>query len=140
MGYSKLQERDLEQLGSLFEQISSLEDGAVLRLRGLQEEEKTSLRYKIYNWLHHTELKPLYKISSETPFELHIKRKGAFKGMTLEKEVASGGPLVDSLLKEMLLCGRKEEAIEIALSAEKRGEISSPELGLLISRYQKVME
>ena len=125
---------DYELIAPTLQKIQDLKDGERLVLSGLSPEDKAALRYKLYNWLHHTGLKKHFRIKTLQK-DLVVMRK-SFTGLQTFLEKDSLESSVEEIFKEMI---QSDEPKALAKTKAQEGTITEEQALDLIERYNKVM-
>jgi hypothetical protein len=122
-------------LESLIEKISFLEEGDSLVATFSSKKELFQTRYRIYNWLYHQDLKPSFRLMVEGN-NLRILRRGKLSPKLKNERREVLPDRLDKLFQEIIPL---ETPLQFLLAKKAEGEITSEELGELMTKYAELM-
>lgn len=133
--YSKIYNPErYEEIRSLLEAISSLEEGGRLTLDPLPKEDRNRVRYLIYDWLYHMSMKQGFRLQEEDG-SLIIRRRSELTNVSFQVEQPSLPPRLESILRQLLSLPNIEE-VEDAL---RKMDLEEGEVLLLRRHWKRVM-
>lgn len=122
------------RISSLLEKVQVLEGGGKVVLSGLETREIGEVRWLLYDWLYHMQLKKQFRVREED-FSLVVERKREnFVDFRVEEPPLP--PHLEKIFQEALLC---EEEGEVVTFIEKIIEEEEVRRGLLL-RWRRVMK
>jgi hypothetical protein len=140
MVYSKrFQAHKYQHLASLLEKIQALKDDASLRIEDLSPAALYRLRWQLYEWLHHMELKHLFRLRVEGKV-LKVTRTSGAQEFTFLKERIELPEKLSRLFEELLIMKELDRVKQRTKGWTKNHYINEEEARLLIAKWEEVME
>ena len=137
MGYTReLDTKKYESLQPWLEKITDLKPWESLRITGLSRKECVSLKWLLYNWMHHAALKEQFTVKTEVhgaTYLVRVLRKGDFSDISGEIERPSLPSRVEEVVREMI---KAEAPSEVLASAD----LNTAEAAEAIRKYEEIME
>lgn len=124
------------RISSLLEKVQALEEGGKVVLSGIEKREIGEVRWLLYDWLYHMQLKKQFKLREED-FSLTVeRRREAFVNFRVEEPFLP--PHLEGIFQEALLCETEEEVLAFLNSDVGIGEEEVRDALLL--RWKRVMK
>lgn len=120
------------RISSLLEKVQALEEGGRVVLSGLETREIGEVRWLLYDWLYHMQLKKQFRLREEE-FSLIIERqRESFVDFRVEEPPLP--PHLEGIFQETLLCETEEEVLKLLDYEEE--EVRDA----LLLRWRRVMK
>ena len=129
-----------EPIKDILEKIQDLSPGARITLKNFDcEEAKSKVRWLLYNWMYHNQLKPFYRIR-QLPGELEIIKLGRLSGIKMDTVNVPLGARLDMILADMIKASDEDDATQVARARRDEGHITDEEFGLVVEKYGDIMK
>ena len=137
---NKYDPEKFKEIEDVLLKIQDLSPGARLSLSNFDcEEGKQKMRWLLYNWMYHNQLKQYYRIR-QFPNELEIVKLGGFGNVRVDRKDAPLGARLDMIITDMIKSTDEESAIQVARTKRDEGHITSEEFGIVMEKYGDVMK
>ena len=122
-------------LRETFEELQNLRVGDKVTLTGLTLENLKYYRWLIYDWLHHMNLQKLFKVSVREGDLVIIRRD--LEPPTLERHSLTVRRDLEPTFEALI---KSDDPVKFLQEAKKKGDITAEEMGVLLDKYNQVME
>ena len=124
------------RISSLLEKVQALEEGGKVVLPGLETREIGEVRWLLYDWLYHMQLKKQFCVREED-FSLVVERRRE-NFVDFRVEEPSLPPHLEKIFQEVLLC---EEESEVLAFLDNDAGVGEEEVRRgLLRRWRRVMK
>lgn len=135
MTYStELKKQSYRGLDETLERLTKLAPGDRLVLENLSGPAQGSVRFKLYNWMHHNGIKENYKIITERG-RLIVVRKGVdISSFTVERGLSAK---LDKIFQQIIPLADPLPLLSQLLNSR---ELTGAEVGQLLEKYNQLMK
>jgi hypothetical protein len=130
---SEFDESKYEHLRDILKEMQDLSPGERTLLRGMNQAERNRVRYLLYEWLKHMNMKKLFRIQDEDG--TLIIRKLGLPNYTMHVERNALPERLDSILRECIGIGKEEDVYTTLYNHE----LSDDEVELVASHWKRIM-
>ena len=124
------------RISSLLEKVQALEEGGKVVLSGIEKREIGEVRWLLYDWLYHMQLKKQFKLREEDFSLIVERRREAFVDFRVEEPPLP--PHLEGIFQDVLLCETEGEVLAFLNSDVRIGEEEVRDALLL--RWKRVMK